>query len=32
MTSNGFIIADPKAAGMMDIVGFDPAHLRRLMN
>ena len=25
MTSNGFSIADPKDAGMMDVVGFDPA-------
>jgi 60 kDa SS-A/Ro ribonucleoprotein len=24
MTSNGFTIADPKDAGMMDVVGFDP--------
>jgi 60 kDa SS-A/Ro ribonucleoprotein len=24
MTSNGFIIADPQDAGMMDVVGFDP--------
>ena len=23
MTSNGFTIADPKDAGMLDIVGFD---------
>jgi 60 kDa SS-A/Ro ribonucleoprotein len=25
MTSNGFSIADPNDAGMMDVVGFDPA-------
>ena len=25
MTSNGFTIADPSDAGMMDVVGFDPA-------
>jgi 60 kDa SS-A/Ro ribonucleoprotein len=25
MTSNGFTIADPQDAGMMDVVGFDPA-------
>ncbi len=25
MTSNGFTIADPNDAGMMDVVGFDPA-------
>ena len=24
MTSNGFTIADPKVAGMMDVVGFNP--------
>jgi 60 kDa SS-A/Ro ribonucleoprotein len=24
MTSNGFTIADPKDAGMMDVVGFNP--------
>ena len=25
MTSNGFSIADPDDAGMLDVVGFDPA-------
>jgi 60 kDa SS-A/Ro ribonucleoprotein len=25
MTSNGFSIADPDDAGMMDVVGFDTA-------
>jgi 60 kDa SS-A/Ro ribonucleoprotein len=25
MTSNGFTIADPQDAGMLDVVGFDPA-------
>jgi 60 kDa SS-A/Ro ribonucleoprotein len=25
MTSNGFSIADPNDAGMMDVVGFDTA-------
>jgi len=25
MTSNGFTIADPNDAGMMDVVGFDSA-------
>jgi 60 kDa SS-A/Ro ribonucleoprotein len=24
MTSNGFTIADPNDAGMLDVVGFDP--------
>ncbi len=25
MASNGFTIADPNDAGMLDVVGFDPA-------
>jgi 60 kDa SS-A/Ro ribonucleoprotein len=25
MASNGFTIADPADAGMLDVVGFDPA-------
>ena len=32
MTSNGFTIADPKDAGMMDVVGFDPATPQAISN